>query len=156
MQAGFFQLFEELEAALAGHDHVGKDEIEALVLNEFGGAEGVVADGGLVAGEAKGAGERGEGVGVVVDQEKMGFTGHADPLGRPSEKHRRNCRSCGQGAQHAAPLQSLQSEAAAGVDSASCEAESSRALTTTPDWRLGKSMRNAAPRPSSLETEIEP
>lgn len=82
LQAGFFQFFEEFEAAFTGHDHVGKDEIEALVLDEFGGAEGVVADGGLMSGEAKGAGEGGEGVGVVVDQEEMGFAWHGSPLGR--------------------------------------------------------------------------
>ena len=40
------------------------------------------------------------------------------------------------------------------MDSDSGEAESSRDSTTTPDWRFGKSMRNVAPRPSSLETEI--
>ena len=81
LQAGFFQFFEEFEAAFAGHDHVGEDEVEALVLDEFDGAESVVADGGFVAGEAKGAGERGEGVGVVVDEEKMGFAWHVDPFG---------------------------------------------------------------------------
>ena len=79
MQAGFLEFCEEFEAAFAGHDHVGEDEIEALVLDKFGGAEGVVADGGLVSGEAKGAGEGGEGVGVV-DQEEMGFAWHGDPF----------------------------------------------------------------------------
>jgi len=82
LHAGFFQFFEEFEAAFAGHDDVGEDEVEALVLDEFGGAEGVVADGGFVTGETKGAGERGEGVGVVVDEEKMGFAWQGDPFGR--------------------------------------------------------------------------
>ena len=63
----FFQFFEEFEAAFAGHHDVGKDEIEMFGAEEFGGAEGVVADGGFVAGETEGAGERGQGVGVVVD-----------------------------------------------------------------------------------------
>jgi len=81
LHAGFFQFFEEFEAALAGHDDVREDEIEALVLDEFGGAEGVVANGGLVSGEAKGARERGECVGVVVDEEEMGFARHGGPFG---------------------------------------------------------------------------
>jgi hypothetical protein len=67
LYAGFFQFFEEFKAAFTGHDDIGEDEIEALILDEFGGAEGVVANGGFMTGETKGASERGEGIGVVVD-----------------------------------------------------------------------------------------
>ena len=57
LHAGFFQFFEELQAGFAGHDHVGKDEIEMLRVNEVGGAKGAIANGGFMASEAKGAGE---------------------------------------------------------------------------------------------------
>jgi len=80
LQAGFFQFFKEFEAAFAWHDHVGEDEVEALVLDEFGGAKSIIANGGLVSGKAKGAGEGCEGVGVVVDQEEMGFAWHESPF----------------------------------------------------------------------------
>ena len=48
--------------------------------DEFGGAGGVVADGGFMAGEAEGAGERGQRVGVVVDEEEMSFAWHWNPI----------------------------------------------------------------------------
>jgi hypothetical protein len=57
LDTGFFQFFEEFEAGFAGHDDVGKNEIEMLGTNEFGGAKGAIADGGFVSGETKGAGE---------------------------------------------------------------------------------------------------
>ena len=51
-----------------------------LVADEFGGAKGVVADGSFVTGKTKGACERGESVGVVVDQQQMGFARLAVPF----------------------------------------------------------------------------
>jgi len=57
LDASFFQFFEEFQAAFAGHDHVGKNEIEMLGANEVGGAEGAIANGGFVASETKGASE---------------------------------------------------------------------------------------------------
>src|SRR3974390_1008080 len=76
MNAGFFQFFEEFEAAFSGHDHIGEDEIEMLRVNEFAGAKSAVADGGFVARETKSAGEGGQGVGVMVDQKEIGFARH--------------------------------------------------------------------------------
>ena len=57
LDAGFFQFFEEFQPAFAGHDHVGKNEIEMLGVNEVGGADGAIADGGFVTSETKGASE---------------------------------------------------------------------------------------------------
>src|ERR1700741_2406214 len=79
LHPGFFEFFEELKTRFTGHDYVRKDEVEVLVADQFGGAEGVVADRGIVTGEAEGAGKGGQGIGVVIDQKKMGFACHADP-----------------------------------------------------------------------------
>ena len=68
LHAGFLEFFKQVEAGFAGHDDVGEDEVEMVVADQFGGAEGVVADGRIVTGEAEGAGKRGESVGVVVNQ----------------------------------------------------------------------------------------
>jgi hypothetical protein len=73
LQAGVLELFEEVHAGFAGHDDVRKDEVEMTGLEEFDGAIGVVTDGGFVPGKAKSTGERSEGVGVIVDEEEMGF-----------------------------------------------------------------------------------
>ena len=80
MQAGCLEFFEEFHAGFAGHDHVGKDEVEAFGAEQFSGADGVVADGGFVAGETEGAGERSESIGVVVDEEEMSFAWHESPF----------------------------------------------------------------------------
>jgi hypothetical protein len=68
LHAGFFEFFEELKTRFAGHDYVRKDEVEVLVADQFGGAEGVVANRSVVTSETEGAGQGGQGVGVVVDQ----------------------------------------------------------------------------------------
>ena len=72
--AEIVQVFEEGEAVLAGHDHVGEEHVEGLGLDEVEGARGVVADGGGVAGEAEGAGQGRESVGVIVDDQNVGQT----------------------------------------------------------------------------------
>jgi hypothetical protein len=46
--------------------------------------------------------------------------------------------------------------AAARSDSATPEGKSDFGLTVAPGWCFGRSMRNVAPRPSSLVTEIVP
>ncbi len=71
-QAQRLQIGEQREAVLAGHDDIGKHHVEAFGFDEIEGARGVIADGGLVAGETEGAGERRERVGVVVDDEELG------------------------------------------------------------------------------------
>ena len=71
-----FEIFEQRDAVAAGHDDVGKNQVEALGFGQFQGARGVVADGGFVAGEPKGASERGESVRVVVNDKDVGFRGH--------------------------------------------------------------------------------
>jgi hypothetical protein len=70
---GVFQVFEEFDAAFAGHDDVGKNQVEGFGAEKLEGAGRVVANGGFMAGEAEGAGERGQRVGVVVDEEKVSF-----------------------------------------------------------------------------------
>ena len=123
----FLEFLEKLEAGFTGHDDVGKDKVEMIIADQFGGAEGIVANGGIVPGEAEGARQRGKGVGVVVDQEKMSLARHDQSVA-----------------------------AAARSDSATPEGKSDFGLTVAPGWCFGRSMRNVAPRPSSLVTEIVP
>ena len=73
----FFQFFEEFDAGFSGHDDVGKDEVEMLGLRtSSSGAGRIVADGGFVTSEAERARERGQRVGVVVDEQEVGFARH--------------------------------------------------------------------------------
>ena len=65
------QVFEQREAVLARHDHVGQHHVEGLRFQQIEGARGVVADGGLVARQAEGARQGGQRVGVVVDDQQM-------------------------------------------------------------------------------------
>ena len=65
------QIFEQRETVFAGHHDVGEDYVETLRLDEFEGAGGAIADGGLVTGEAEGTGEGGQRVVVVVDYQQM-------------------------------------------------------------------------------------
>jgi len=71
--AGVFEVFEELDAALAGHYDVGKNQVEGFGAEKFEGAGRVVADSSFMASEAESAGKRGQGVGVVVDEEEVSF-----------------------------------------------------------------------------------
>ena len=69
------ELFKEGQPVFAGHDHVRKDQVKLLFLpaQHLEGAHGAVADGSLVARKAEGAGERGQGVGIIIDDEQAGF-----------------------------------------------------------------------------------
>ena len=60
------QIFEEGEAVAARHDDIGKNQVIGMGHGQLEAAGGVVADGGLVPGEAKGAGQRRERRGIVV------------------------------------------------------------------------------------------
>ena len=60
-------LFEQREAVLAGHDHVGEHQVEGLRLHQVQRAGRVVADGGIVSGHAEGAGQGCQRIGVVID-----------------------------------------------------------------------------------------
>ena len=64
-----FEIFEQREAVLAGHDHVGKDDVEALRFDQLERADGAVANCGFMAGQAKRASQRRQGVGIVVDHQ---------------------------------------------------------------------------------------
>ncbi len=72
------EIFEQGDAIAAGHDHVGKNQVEALGFGHFERAGGVIADRGVVAGEAKGASERSEGIGIVIDDQNIRFRGHGN------------------------------------------------------------------------------
>ena len=87
LHAGFFQFFEKVHAAFAGHDHVRKDQVEMLGAHKFHGSSRVVADGGFVACEAKGSGKRRQRVGIVVDEEEMRFAWHGGPFGGYGLQH---------------------------------------------------------------------
>ena len=67
--AGGFQILEQRNSILAGHDHIRKNHVEALRADQFQRARGAVANGGLISGEAKRAGERRERVRIVVNQQ---------------------------------------------------------------------------------------
>jgi len=71
--AGVFQVFEKLDAAFAGHDDVGKNQVKGFGAEKFEGAGRVVANGGFMASEAKGARKRGQRIGVVIDEEEVSF-----------------------------------------------------------------------------------
>src|SRR5207248_10277472 len=81
LHAGFLQIVEQFQAALAGHDHVGKNEVKMFTAKKLDGAVGIVANSGFVPGEAKSAGKRSQRVGIIVDQEEMRFAGQVGPLG---------------------------------------------------------------------------
>ena len=66
------EIFEKRKAVFAGHDHVGEHHIEALRLDQFERARGVVAHRGLVSGEPESAREGCQSVGVVIDYEQVG------------------------------------------------------------------------------------
>jgi hypothetical protein len=80
LDAGMFQIFEELDAAFARHDDVGKNQVEGFGAEKLEGAGRVVANGGFMASEAEGAGKRGQRVGVVIDEEEVGFAWQVDVL----------------------------------------------------------------------------
>ena len=61
------QVFEQRQTVLARHDDVAQHHVEGLRFGEFERARGVIADGGFVPGEAEGARQRGQRVGVVVN-----------------------------------------------------------------------------------------
>ena len=75
---GGFEIFEQGDAVAPGHDHVGKNQVEAVGFGQFEGAYGAVADGGVVTGETKGAGERSERIGIVIDDQDIRFGGHGN------------------------------------------------------------------------------
>ena len=74
------QIFEESETVFIGHHDVRKDKVEVLRLREVERFRGIVADGGIVPGEAESAGERRQGIGFVVDDKKMGLERHGSLL----------------------------------------------------------------------------
>jgi hypothetical protein len=80
--AGVFEVFEKLDAAFAGHDDVGKNQVEGFGAEKLESAGGVVANGGFMASEAESAGKRGQGVGVVVDEEEVSFAGQVVSFAR--------------------------------------------------------------------------
>ncbi len=65
------QVFEQREAVLARHDDVAEHHVEGLRLGQFQRARGVVADRRLVAGQAEGARQRGQRIGVIVDDQEV-------------------------------------------------------------------------------------
>ena len=65
------QVFEQREAVLARHHDVDEHHVEGLRLDQFERARGVVADRGFVPGQAEGARQRGQRVGVVVDDQEV-------------------------------------------------------------------------------------
>src|SRR5205823_10001423 len=62
---------EESDAVLAGHDHVGEDEVKALPLHQVERARHAVAHRGFMAGHAEGARQGRQRVCVVVNYEEM-------------------------------------------------------------------------------------
>ncbi len=74
--AGFLEVFEQRDAIASGHHHVGKDQVEALRFRQIESARGVVANGGLVARQSKRSRQRGERVGIVVDDQDVRFGRH--------------------------------------------------------------------------------
>lgn len=68
-----FQVFEQLDAALSRHDHVGKDQIEGFGTEELESARRVVADRGFMPSEAKRARERCQRVRIVIDEQQVSF-----------------------------------------------------------------------------------
>jgi hypothetical protein len=69
-QAKRVVVLEEREPVFTGHHHVGEDEVEALRLDELERADGAVTHYRFVAGETEGARQRGQRVGVVVDDQQ--------------------------------------------------------------------------------------
>ena len=72
------QVFEQREAVFAGHHDVGQHHVEGLRFDQFERARGVVADGGLVPGQAEGAGEGRQRVGIVVDDQEVCHRSYSD------------------------------------------------------------------------------
>ena len=60
-------LFQKSEAIFAGHHHVREHEVEGLRFHQVQPAGRIVADGGVVSGQTEGAGQRSQGIGVVID-----------------------------------------------------------------------------------------
>ncbi len=71
-----FEFFEKRQPIFAGHDHVGEDQVEGLCLGQFQSFVGVVADGGFVAFQTKGARKRRQRVGFVIDDQQVRFLRH--------------------------------------------------------------------------------
>jgi hypothetical protein len=61
------QFFQQRDAVLAGHHHVGEHHVERLRLDEFQRAVGVIADRGLVPCQAEGPRQGGQRAGIVID-----------------------------------------------------------------------------------------
>ena len=92
INAELLEVFEERQPVFAGHHHVGEYEIEAVGLNQLQRARGAVAHHGLVPSEAKGARQRCQRVGLVVNDEQARFRlRHASPA-----RHRWPAHAAGQ------------------------------------------------------------
>jgi hypothetical protein len=72
-----FEILQKIETAFSGHDDIGKDQVERFGAEKFDGASGIVADRGLVSGQTESTRERGESVGVVVNEKKVSFSRQA-------------------------------------------------------------------------------
>ena len=72
------QVFEQREAVLAGHDDVAQHHVEGLRFGQFERARGVIADRGFVPGQAEGARQRGQRVGVVVNDQEVCHRSYSD------------------------------------------------------------------------------
>jgi hypothetical protein len=77
LYAGLLQIFEQFQAAAAGHHHVGKNQVKRFGAKKFDGAGGVVADSRFMTRQAEGAGERGQRVRIIVNEEEMSFARQA-------------------------------------------------------------------------------
>ena len=137
LNAGVFQIFEQLDAAFSGHDHVGKNQVEGFGAQKLQSARRVVANGGFVASEPKSSRQRSQRVGVVIDEQKVSFAWQMVSFAAAArQSEAATVKLCG-------GLFSAASASSAG--GAGCA-----------DCRCGSSMRNVVPRPSSLETEMVP
>ena len=65
------QVFEQREPVLAGHHDVGEHHVEGLRFDQFQRARGVIADRGFVPGQAEGPRQRGQRVGIVIDNQEV-------------------------------------------------------------------------------------
>src|SRR5256885_9646525 len=66
-----FQICEQLQATLARHDHVGKNQVKRFAAKQIERAGSVVANRGFVARHSKGAGKRCQSVVIVVNEEEI-------------------------------------------------------------------------------------
>ena len=71
------QFLEEREAVSAGHDDVREDQVEGLELWRVQELSWRCRRRWLVSCQTEGAGERGQGVGFVVDDEQVRFLRHS-------------------------------------------------------------------------------